>query len=268
MTNLKKIYCALIFCAFFTACSVNKANVDDSLKSHFDPYNATGSFTLYNNATGEVTVYNLEADTTRFSSGSSFNTFLALVSLQSGALATEHSLVHLDSLSAIQNACGQNIALQAALKSDCRAFFDEMMVRNGKKIIQYWVDTVGYGDKQLKTSGDSILVAPPSISSDEQLGLMKRLYFGLLPFRKSVQSQIKQLMMVEDKTLYKLSFLHSTAVSSENKPMEWLTGWIEENNHVYFFVTLVKRNDMNSGKCAEQITRSILKQYDFFNGKK
>jgi beta-lactamase class D len=50
----------------------------------------------------------------------------------------------------------------------------------------------------------------------------------------------------------------------------WLTGWIEENRHVYFFTTLVRSKDpkvdMKTIRLA--ITRDILKEKGFFAGKK
>ena len=50
----------------------------------------------------------------------------------------------------------------------------------------------------------------------------------------------------------------------------WLTGWIEENRHVYFFVTMVKSQDTNADMVPVRlgITKDILKEYGFFEGKK
>ena len=56
----------------FTSCSVNKAEIDNSLKKYFDDNKVDGCFTLLNNADGKVTVYNMALDTQRFLPASTF----------------------------------------------------------------------------------------------------------------------------------------------------------------------------------------------------
>ncbi len=48
------------------------------------------------------------------------------------------------------------------------------------------------------------------------------------------------------------------------------SGWIEENRHVYFFVTLVKSPDKNIDMQAVRmsITKGILSELGFFKGEK
>ena len=47
----------------------------------------------------------------------------------------------------------------------------------------------------------------------------------------------------------------------------WVVGWIEENRHVYFFVTLIKTADKNIGQNVKMnITKEILKKLGFFKG--
>jgi beta-lactamase class D len=44
------------------------------------------------------------------------------------------------------------------------------------------------------------------ITADEQLGLVKRLYFEQLPFQKRAQQIVKNVMLQEDNANYKLSY--------------------------------------------------------------
>ncbi|NMD29161.1 MAG: class D beta-lactamase, partial [Bacteroidetes bacterium] len=108
------------------------------------------------------------------------------------------------------------------------------------------------------------------ISPDEQLGLLKKLYFEQLPFRKSVQQTMSRLMVQEDNTAYKLSYKTGWGFDEAGNSIGWLTGWIEENRHVYFFVTLLKSPDKNFDMVPARIaiTKDILKSYGFFEGKK
>ena len=55
--------------------------------------------------------------------------------------------------------------------------------------------------------------------------------------------------------------------SDHSNAIAWVVGWVEENKHVYFFVTLVKasgRNDLPS--VSMKISKSILQKFGFFRG--
>ena len=76
-------------------------------------------------------------------------------------------------------------------------------------------------------------------------------------------------MLRENNTLYKLSYKTGLASDEKNNTVGWVVGWIEENNHPYFFVTLVKSPDKNIDVATVRmnITKGILKQLGFFEGK-
>ena len=77
-------------------------------------------------------------------------------------------------------------------------------------------------------------------------------------------------MLQENKTAYKLSYKTGWGFGEDGNALGWVTGWIEENNHVYFFVTFIKApgQEIDMQAVRMNITRSILKQYGFFDGKK
>ncbi len=99
---------------------------------------------------------------------------------------------------------------------------------------------------------------------------MKRLYFDQLPFRKSVQQIVRDVMLQEDNTAYKLSYKTGWGFDEANNAIGWVVGWIEENRHVYFFATLLKSKDRNYDMTNNRlaITKDILKHYNFFEGKR
>lgn len=77
------------------------------------------------------------------------------------------------------------------------------------------------------------------------------------------------MMLQEDNTLYKLSYKTGLGIDEQQNRIGWVVGWIEENNHVYFFVTTLKSSDPNVDMSNSRldITRDILKQYGFLKGK-
>jgi beta-lactamase class D len=244
-------------------CSVNKARQDDQLKTFFDQQQATGCFTMLDNATGEVTVYNLQEDTSRYAPGSTMDVLTALVGLEQGAVPDE-------SFAVPTNDSTTKISIRDAFVQSNRSSFQWLAGQIGSEALQTWIDSLGYGNKQLGELSDS---SWPNngmrISPDEQLGLMKRLYFDQLPFRKSVQESMRNWMKQEDNSAYRLHG-RMASIAGKKTSTGWFIGWIEENRHVYFFATLVNKNGSidNMQPAAQQITRSILQHYGFFQGKK
>jgi Beta-lactamase class D len=266
-------YCLLLI----TSCSVNKANNDESLKKYFDEHNVEGCFTMLNNADGEVTVYNMKYDTMRFTPASTFKIFNSLVGLQTGVITDEKMQIKWDGRVRVfpngdtATNWNKDMDMTEAFKVSSVPYYQEVARRIGKDTMQRWIDSLGYGNKNISGPVDSFwLNNQLKISPDEQLGFVKKLYFDQLPFRKSVQQMVRDVMVQENNTAYKLSYKTGWGFDDEKKAIGWVVGWIEENKHVYFFVTFVKApsHDTDISTMRVNITKAILKQYGFFEGKK
>jgi beta-lactamase class D len=266
-------FCLLIL----TSCSVNKANNDDSLKKYFDENKVEGCFTMLNNADGEVTVYNMKYDTMRFSPASTFKIFNSLVGLQTGVITDEKMIIKWDEKNRIfpngdtAKSWNKDMDMAEAFKASSVPFYQEVARRIGKDTMQQWIDSIGYGNKNISGPVDSFwLNNTLKISPDEQLGFVKKLYFDQLPFRKSVQQMVRDVMLQENNTAYQLSYKTGWGFGEDGNAIGWVAGWIEENKHVYFFVTFVKAPDADTDikTVRMNITKAILKQYGFFEGKK
>jgi beta-lactamase class D len=254
-----------------SSCSVNKAKIDNSLKKYFDSSNVEGCFTLLDNASGEVTVYNLALDTTRFLPSSTFKIVNSLVGLQTGVITNDTMMIKWDGKVRQVEAWNKDMGMTEAFKVSNVGYYQEVARRIGKDTMQKWLDSLSYGNKKIGGAIDTFwLDNSLKISPDEQLGLVKKLYFDQLPFRKSVHEMVKLAMLQEDNTLYKLSYKSGWGVDETEHNIGWLVGWIEENNHVYFFVTFVKAGalPMDMKKVRLDITKGILKQLGFMEGKK
>jgi beta-lactamase class D len=249
------------------SCSVNKARIDNDLKSYFDKYNVDGCFTMLNNADGEITVYNMNMDTARFSPAATFKLISSLIALQTGVVTDEKMIIK--SNNSDSNNIGENI--HDGFKIDGTPFFHEVARRIGKKTMQSWIDSLSYGNKITEGPIDSFWFNNKlKISPDEQLGLLKKLYFDQLPFRKSVQETVRRFMLEEDNSAYKLSYKMGFAINESKEKLGWVVGWIEENRHVYFFTTLIKTDNSNIDikEIRLNVLKDILKHYGFFEGKK
>lgn len=253
-----------------SSCSLNRAKVDDSLKKYFDDNKVEGCFTMLSNSDGKVTVYNLKMDTTRYTPASTFKIVNSLIGLETGVISDEKMVIKWDGIKRWNNDWNKDLTMEQAFKVSSVPYYQEVARRIGRDTMQLWLDSLNYGNKNIGDKIDSFwLDNHLKISPDEQLGLVKRLYFDQLPFQKRTQQIVRDVMLQEDNTSYSLSYKTGLGLDESKSSVGWLIGWIEENKHPYFFVTMVKSADAATDIKAVQlnITKGILKQLGFFNGR-
>lgn len=270
---MNRISCLLMLAIFFSlgSCTLNKAKINNNFKKYFDSANVSGSFSFLNNQSGEVTVYNMELDTQRFSPASTFKIVNTLIGVEKGKITDENMVIKWDGVERPVAAWNKDLTMKEAFKVSAVPYYQEVARRIGKDTLQVWIDSLQYGNKNISGPVDSFwLNGQLKISPDEQLGLMYRLYFDKLPFSKYAQQIVRNVMLQEDNTLYKLSYKTGWGDDENGNPIGWVVGWIEENRHVYFFVTFLKSNDKNIDmqKVRMNITKGILSEMGFFKGNK
>ncbi len=268
----KIIIAAASFLVFtLSSCSVNKAKIDNDLKKYFDAKNVEGCFTMLSNADGQITVYNMALDTTRVTPASTYKILNSLIGLETGVITSDTMVIPWDGVVRSNVDWNKNLGMKEAFAVSSVPYYQEVARRIGRDTMQRWVDSLSYGNRNTTGAIDSFwLNNTLKISPDEQLGFMKKLYFDQLPFRKSVQEMVRNAMLKEDNTAYKLSYKTGYGFDEGNNSIGWVVGWIEENSHVYFFSTLTKAKGDPDGFADARIsiTKDILKNYGFFEGKK
>jgi beta-lactamase class D len=259
------------FLFLISGCSVNKAEIDNSLKKYFDETKSDGCFTMFNNASGRVTVYNIALDTTRFTPASTFKIVNSLIGIETNRILDEKMVIKWDGIKRWNDEWNKDLSYEEAFKASAVPYFQEVARRIGKDTMQTWLDSLHYGTQKITSRIDSFwLDNTLKISPDEQLGLVKRLYFDQLPFQKRSQQIVRDVMVQENNTQYTLAYKTGWGFDEQGGNIGWVVGWVEENKHPYFFTLLVKSPDKNFDmKTARlNILKGILKQYGFFEGKK
>jgi beta-lactamase class D len=262
----------LLCLALMTAvgCTVNNVDIDDSLGKHFDAQGAKGTFGMFDNSRGTFTIYDLEAFRTRYSPASTFKIVNALVGLQTGRLTSDSTIIPWDGVVRERPELNRDLSLHQAFRVSAVPHFQTLARMIGKDTMQYWLDTLAYGNKRMGSTVDQFwLDTSLLISPDEQLGLVKRLYFRQLPFRSSVQESVKKMMIQENNAKWQLAWKTGMLVSPEGVPQGWMVGWIEENRHVYPFalhLELGKGREAEFPAVRERILRDILASLGFFKG--
>lgn len=269
--NKKYIYQGILVALICTvySCSMNNVTEDQSLKKYFTEKNVDGCFALFDNGRGEFKIYNLKRDTSKFLPASTFKIVNALIALQTGVVMNENSIIKWDSVQRPNKDWNQDLSITKAFQYSSVPHFQSIARSIGRDSMQKWIDTLSYGNKIIGSAIDSFwLDNSLLISPDEELGLVKQLYFGKLPFRKGVQEAVKVMMLQEDNSNYKISYKTGWGFNKEGHAIGWVVGWIEENNHPYFFVLNTEANDPNTDPAIrKEILYGILKQLGFFEGK-
>lgn len=259
------------------ACSPNNVTVDDSLKKVFDEEKLGGCFGLFDNGAGTFTIYNLSRyKDSAYSPASTFKIVNSLIGLETGVITNENMVIKWDGVvrpfpngDTTRN-WNRDLTMKEAFKISAVPYYQEIARRIGKDTMQLWLDSLKYGNHKMGGAIDMFwLDNSLKITADEQLGLVKRLYFAQLPFQKRTQQIMKQVMIQETNANYEMGYKTGLAIKENGKELAWMVGWIEENKHPYFFVINVEGNKGEdvSGK-RTKLLKSILKQLGFMEGKK
>jgi beta-lactamase class D len=245
------------------SCSPNNVTIQNEYKQYFDETATTGSFGLFDNGSGQFYIYNLaQFKDSSYAPGSTFEIVNALVGVETGRIVDEKMLLSVDGTGPIR--------MDSAFKQTSAPYFMEVARRIGKDTMQHWLDSLQYGTKKIGAAVDSFwLNNNLLVTSDEQLGLVKKLYFGQLPFQKRTQELVKKLMLQTANANYKLSYKSGFAYKQNGKAVAWIVGWIEENKHPYFFVLQTEgaaSSDMKN--VSMSVLNKILKSQGFFEGKR
>lgn len=263
-------------CILFFSCMPNNVKEDNSIQRYFKESNVSGCFGMFDNGQGKFTLYN----SARFRDSvylpaSTFKIVNALIGIETGRLKDDSVLMKWDGIQRPDTEWNQDLIFRNAFRFSSVPVFQELARRIGKDTMQKWLDTLGYGSRYKKPEiADNLdtfwLDNSVKVTADEQLGLVKKLYFKQLPFQERSQRIVAGMMLVESNSNYRLSYKSGWGHSENGHSIGWLVGWIEENKHPYFFVLQIESPDpeFNLVPPREKILKQIFRQYGFMEGRK
>ena len=267
---MKGLLAAIISCLII-GCSPNNVKTDESLEKYFTDNNVTGCFALLDNGTGDFTIYNLSRyRDSAYLPASTFKIVNSLIGLQTGKIVNDSMVIKWDGVNRERVDCNKDMSMYEAFRLSCMPWYQELARRIGKDTMQYWLDTLSYGNKKISRIDTFWVDNSLKIKPDEELGLVKRLYFNQLPFHQRTQEIVKRAMLFENNTDYRLSYKTGWGHNEAGHHLAWITGWIEENKHPYFFVLNIESAAANADipVIRMKILKGILGQLGFLQGKR
>ena len=270
---MKVFFYCLLFMVSLCACSPNNVKVDNSLEKYFAENKVKGCFAMMDNGTGGFTVYNLSRyRDSSYLPASTFKIVNSLIGLQTGKIVNDSMVIKWDGVKRPFDNWNKDLTMYDAFRTSAVPYYQEVARRIGKDTMQFWLDSLSYGSKKITTAIDTFwLDNSLKITPDEQLGLVKRLYFDQLPFFKTYQETVKRAMLFENNANYRLAYKTGWGFWNEKtgKHIGWVAGWVEENRHPYFFVLNIESANRNFDMPAVRMKmlKDILKQLGFFEGR-
>lgn len=267
-----KDYCLLFVSAIlFAACKPNTGiqsqppvaskTIDtvivETWKKFYDSVGIQGCFVLYSPTDSIVRVYNPERAATRFTPASTFKIFNSLVALETGVVKDENEIIKWDGKVRQNKNWNKDMNLKEAYKVSCVPCYQQLARKAGQTRMQYWLDTVGYGNKVTTPHIDDFwLEEGLEISANEQVAFLEKLYNNALPFSTKTMNTVKQVMLVQDvpyimraKTGWGLRVKNSTG---------WYVGWVEKDGKPYFFANNIAFDKENLVSSRIEISLAIL----------
>ncbi len=274
---MRTIVYTLSLAVILFACSPNNVKQDKSLEKFFTENKVEGCFALMDNASGKFTVHNLSRfRDSSYLPASTFKIVNSLIGLQTGKISSDSMIIKWDGVERRVADWNKDLNMYEAFRVSSVYYYQEVARRIGKDTMQLWLDSLKYGAKTdtekvvIKTAVDSFwLNNSLKITPDQQLGLVKRLYFDQLPFFKTYQEMVKRAMLFESNTNYRLGCKTGWGFTEKGHAIGWIVGWIEENNHPYFFVLNIESPDKDYDMQTVRIKmlKDILKQLGFLEGR-
>ena len=273
---MRRYFLFLLAPIFLVACNPNTVKQDKSLGKYFTDNKVNGCFAIMDNGSGAFTVYNLgRYRDSSYLPASTFKIINSLIGLQTGKITSDSMVIKWDGVERSISDWNKDLTMYEAFRVSALPYYQEVARRIGKDTMQQWLDSLKYGAKTdnekivIKSAVDSFwLDNSIKVTPDQQLGIVKRLYFDQLPFFKTYQEMVKRAMIFENNNKYQLAYKTGWGFDEKGNAIGWVVGWIVENNHPYFFVLNLETPDkkFDMWHIRMNMLKGILKQLGFFEG--
>ena len=247
---------------YFNEANHNVTYID--LNDVFEGYN--GSFVLYDAAEDSWQIYNKEYATARISPASTFKIYSALFSLESGIISPEQSLIPWNGQNYMYDLWNADQTLESAMQNSVTWYFQALDQQSSLPSIKEYVKEIGYGNQLVEGDISSYWInSALKISPVEQVEMLTKLYynqFGFTPENiKAVKDSIRLYSMDEGILSGKTGTEEIDGLNTSG----WFIGYVERDNHTYFFATNIQSDKLASGPLATELTFSILSDLNLWN---
>lgn len=266
-------FAALAVMVISSACSDIRIKEHPEWKQHFDTYKVDGCFEVYDNNKEIAHYYNRERCALQITPASTFKIFNSLVGLETSVAPDEQMVIKWDGVSRPNADWNKDLTMAEAFRVSAVPYYQELARRIGRDRMQHYLDTVKYGNMKIGDSIDQFwLNNTLRISADEQVGFIKRLYHGELPFSERSQRIVRGMMLQKESSNYKLYYKTGWGSDSVKNAQLWVVGYVEKTEvmknvetgkqeaipHPYFFALNFVAKD--TARDLRQVRQELLQK--------
>ncbi len=236
--------------------------VPDTLNRFFAKYGVTGAFVMFDPQQNIFYYHDVERVDSRVEPAGNFYMPLALIALETGALADTATVFKWDGKDYGKEEWNKDQQLREALIAQTPWFFDILVQKVGPKRLQHHLNELEYGNRRVGTTKEFWEDGTLLISMKDHLRFLRALYRETLPFSRSSMRLIKSTLNTTPTEGYQFS-THSVESKYGNTPQAWLTGYLIFSGEVpkgFYFATVVDiEEEINAPDAAEAVTLDILR---------
>ena len=135
----------------------------------------------------------------------------------------------------------------------------------GLELMQKEVSRVGFANQNIGQQVDNFwLVGPLKITPIQEAKFVYALATEQLPFNKSVQKQVKEMLLIEQRGDVKL-YAKSGWGMDVNPQVGWYSGWVEQpNGKVTAFILNLEMQNGDEVSERKQLTLDVLDKLGLF----
>jgi beta-lactamase class D len=204
--------------------------------AEFERLGVTGTALVFDEAEDRFLFHDRQRVKTGFIPASTFKILNALVALENGNVTDEFEVIRWDGVDRGLPEWNRDHSLASGMRFSAVWFYQEMARRTGAERMQAWVDRVGYGNGDIGGGIDQFwLTGALRISAREQVGFLRRLADGTLPFRADHQEATRRILLSEDAPDYDLYAKTGWTTRPGQPDIGWYIGWVERHGRRCFF---------------------------------
>ncbi|NJL39899.1 MAG: class D beta-lactamase [Leptolyngbyaceae cyanobacterium RM2_2_4] len=237
-----------------------------NLAQPFEQLGIEGAILIYDQNADQFYEHNPSRNATAFFPLSTFKIFNALVSLETGIIRDDVTVLTWDGIERGFPNWNRDTNLRQGFKDSVVWFYQVLARKVGHERMQDFINQVEYGNRNIGTA-EAIerfwLDGPLQITPRQQIEFLQKLYQNELPFSQRTIDLVKDIMVFERTPTYVLR--GKTGWSDIVEPnLGWFVGYLEQNDNVYFFATNIDIQDDDDPSVRIEVTRRSLSALGLF----
>lgn len=249
---------------FSTSSISQKQFSEQIIKKYFDEFGETGVFIMYDLKMDKYFYHNRQYADSSLTPASTFKILNSLIGLETEVIADENFIIPWDKVERRFPGWNEDNTLKSAFKYSTVWYYQELARRVGLDKMKYYLNKVDFGNKETNGNVDKFwLDGSLTISPNEQMKFLIKLYNEELPFTKRSYEIIKNIMIAHSDSVYTIRA--KTGWNDLNgKDVGWYIGYYQTQDNVYFFVNCLLTNGNRSNNflnARKEIVYKIMDDY-------